>query len=376
MVTFAALLTAVLYWLFLCHCLRQLRDRARRRAGPLLRKWPPTHSRVRRIALLAVSAGLIWYLTSHLCDMVDGGGWFMVVLAWFNVTSLFWVFSPLLLPVVEFREGGILEFNLIPLFMPWAIVEYCATAASGNLQVRTGNRGYLLSKKCIPAGKIAEATEIVCRYVEVRDAQRGVRRPEHSAADRPAEPEPARSEQGRFQFSLRSLLFFVLVASSAMSLYGIRYRRDASERDLLAQLARFQPDMARIGSGFVLGFSASPVKPGNQEMEIVSKLSRVKWLELGGTPITDAGLARLKPLVGLDFLDLSGTAVTDGGLKQLESFAMLGRLELSGTAVTDAGLVHLEKLKSLRYVGLRGTRVTASGLKRLRQALPGVEIAR
>ena len=161
-----------------------------------------------------------------------------------------------------------------------------------------------------------------------------------------------------------------------MSLYGIRYRRDASERDLLAQLARFQPDMARIGSGFVLGFSASPVKPGDQEMEIVSKLSRVKWLELGGTPITDAGLARLKPLVGLDFLDLSGTAVTDGGLKQLESFAMLGRLELSGTAVTDAGLVHLEKLKSLRYVGLRGTRVTASGLKRLRQALPGVEIAR
>ena len=172
MVTFAALLTAVLYWLFLCHCLRQLRDRARRRAGPLLRKWPPTHSSVRRIALLAASAAMIVYLTSHLCDMVNGGGWFMVVLAWFNVTWMSWVFS-LSCCRWSVREGGILEFNLIPLFMPWAIVEYCVTAASGNLQVRIGNNGYLLSKKCIPPGKIEEATGILCRYVEVRDARGG-----------------------------------------------------------------------------------------------------------------------------------------------------------------------------------------------------------
>ncbi len=325
MVTFAALLTAVLYWLFLCHCIGQSWDRARRRAGPLLRKWPATHSRIRWFALLAASAMMIVYLTSHLCDMVDGGGWFMLVLAWFNATWMFWVFPFLLLPVVEFREGGMLEFGLItPLFLPWACVESCGTAASGHLQVQVGNKRYLLSKKCIPPGKIEEATAILCRYVEVRDA-RGVRKPAPSAADRPAEP--ARSAQGRFQFSLRSLLFFVLVASSALSLYGIRYRRDASDRELMGRLERFQPDTARIGSGFLLAFSASPVRPGDQEMEVVAKLSRVEWLELSGAP------------------------------------------------VTDAGLVHLEKLKSLRYVGLRGTRVTAAGVKKLQQALPGVEIA-
>lgn len=95
------------------------------------------------------------------------------------------------------------------------------------------------------------------------------------------------------------------------------------------------------------------------------------WLQantsLAGTNFGDADLARLTPLaLNLRWLDLAGTRVTDAGLAVLASMTNLTRLHLERTGVTDAGLAHLAGLRDLEYLNLYGTAVTDAGLARLR----------
>jgi uncharacterized membrane protein len=98
------------------------------------------------------------------------------------------------------------------------------------------------------------------------------------------------------------------------------------------------------------------------------------WLQcnasVAGTNFGDAELARLVPLgPNLRWLDLGGTRITDGGLAQLAGFPNLSRLHLERTALTDAGLTSLTGLAQLEYLDLYGTAVTDAGLEQL-QPLP------
>ena len=181
---------------------------------------------------------------------------------------------------------------------------------------------WVLPKGSIRRSEIEEATAILSRRVRVADAQRRVLNPEFKPAERPAGPGPAPFRYGRFQFSLRSLLFFVLVASSAMSWYGIHYRRDVAEetkeKAILAQLERFRPGVSHIGDGLWLSFSSSRVKPGDRDLAVVAKFSRLYTLDLSRAPITDAGLVHLERLASLRIVYLWDTQVTDAGVKRLK----------------------------------------------------------
>jgi hypothetical protein len=350
---FTCTLTAVLFWLFLAHCTGELRDGARRRAGPLLRAWTRPLFGAARIALLALNALLILFLVTMSCQFAAQGQVFMLALQWFNFALLFRLSSPFLSPGLEFREGGILQFRWgARVFLPWTSIQCCTWAKTpGQLEVQTRRMRHALPIDCIPAWEREEARAILCRYVKVRDAWDKVLNPEFDAAQRPAGPDPDQLKHYRFQFDLRTLLFFFLVASAAMSWYGIRYRRDREETAVLAELERFRPAVKHIGDSLWLDFSASTKKPGDRDLETVSKLSRLHSLDLSGAPITDAGLEHLKALSRLDFL------------------------VLLNTAVTDSGLTHLEKLTSLRYVYLNQTAVTAQGVQRLQRALPKANIS-
>ncbi|MCH8804975.1 MAG: hypothetical protein IH986_02675 [Planctomycetes bacterium] len=105
-----------------------------------------------------------------------------------------------------------------------------------------------------------------------------------------------------------------------------------------------------------------------------SRLSEVKTLDLRGTQVTDAGLAHLKGLAGLNWLWLSGTEVTDAGLAHLKGLAGLHVLSLVGTQVTDAGLAHLKGLAGLQWLYLTDTQVTSAGWAELHKALPECKI--
>ena len=87
----------------------------------------------------------------------------------------------------------------------------------------------------------------------------------------------------------------------------------------------------------------------------------VRWLDLAGTRVTDAGLASLASMTNLIRLHLERSAVSDAGLAALSGLANLEYLNLYGTPVTDAGLEALRPLPRLKQLYLWQTKVTATG---------------
>jgi hypothetical protein len=84
--------------------------------------------------------------------------------------------------------------------------------------------------------------------------------------------------------------------------------------------------------------------------------------------ITDAGLASLSTLTGLQQLDLSACdKITDAGLASLSTLTGLQQLDLSGcNKITDAGLVSLSALTGLQQLDLRSCdRIMDAGLASL-----------
>jgi hypothetical protein len=106
----------------------------------------------------------------------------------------------------------------------------------------------------------------------------------------------------------------------------------------------------------------------------LAALQSLQALNLSGTPVTDAGLKELAGLKNLHTLSLSGSKVTDAMLKELVGLKHLQTLDLFHTPITDAGLKELAKLKTLQSLNLGFTQVTNMGMQELRHALPGCQI--
>jgi Leucine-rich repeat (LRR) protein len=235
-----------------------------------------------------------------------------------------------------------------------------------------------------------------------------------------SEAQPASPPRNRrwLQFSLRTLIGIVLLASVWMSWVAVRIQR--AEKQKVAVQA-----IERLGGGVTYDYqlasgqfvpSAKPPGPtwtrsllgeeffaqvlavgyyGPQVtdawLEPVTKLpqlrelwltetrvtdrgleqlkgfSQLKLLRLDGAPqVTDVGLEHVKGLAQLQCLSLLGTQVTDSGLERLTGFGQLTHLSLSGTRVTDAGLEFLKGLPQLEGLSLDGTYVTDAGLKHLK----------
>ncbi len=100
-------------------------------------------------------------------------------------------------------------------------------------------------------------------------------------------------------------------------------------------------------------------------------------INLRGAKITDAGLARLKKLTGLERLHLERTAVTDAGLAHLRDLKHLAYLNLFGAgAISDGCVDHVKQLAALKKLFLWQTQVTDAGEAALQEALPEVKIDR
>jgi YHS domain-containing protein/uncharacterized membrane protein/mono/diheme cytochrome c family protein len=94
----------------------------------------------------------------------------------------------------------------------------------------------------------------------------------------------------------------------------------------------------------------------------------LRWLDLAGTAVSDAGLAQVGAMHHLARLQLQRTAVTDTGLKQIAALSELEALNLYGTAVTDRMLESLKPLPNLRLLYLWQTQVTPEAAKRFTAA--------
>ncbi len=111
-------------------------------------------------------------------------------------------------------------------------------------------------------------------------------------------------------------------------------------------------------------------------LENLKGLTQLKELYVNSTEVTDAGLEHIKGLTQLQRLHLLDTKVTDVGLERFKELTQLKELDLSGTKVTDTGMEYLKGLSQLRVLLIQNTKVTDEGVKKLQQALPNCKIWR
>ncbi len=91
-------------------------------------------------------------------------------------------------------------------------------------------------------------------------------------------------------------------------------------------------------------------------LEDVSRIEHITALKLGGSrSVTDLGVRHLSRLSRLRHLDLSGTGITDRGLEVLQALPELETVALAWTMVTDAGVAHMSGCTRLSNVNLQGT---------------------
>jgi uncharacterized membrane protein len=118
------------------------------------------------------------------------------------------------------------------------------------------------------------------------------------------------------------------------------------------KLSELQPVVEKLGAE--LGVTISPLAQNEP------------WLNCNARPnknFGDAELAKLELLkANLQWLDLGGTKVTDVGVAHVAGMKHLTRLHLEHTAITDASLACITKLRHLEYLNLYGTAVTDAGL--------------
>lgn len=198
------------------------------------------------------------------------------------------------------------------------------------------------------------------------------------------------------QFSLRTLLVLVFLASIPLSWFAVKMQQAREQRQIVEAIqklggsveygVRFSDLIVPRSLRNVLGDdffgSVSRVvfddcqQVTDSELDHLNGLSQLESLSLNGTCVTDAGLEHLKRFPQLYWLSLDGTQVTDAGLKHLEGLGQLLLLSLNGSRVTDAGLEHLSGLTRLVRLSLADTKVTDEGVEELSKALPKTIIRR
>lgn len=174
-----------------------------------------------------------------------------------------------------------------------------------------------------------------------------------------------------FQYSLRTLLVFMVLVAIGLSWFAVGMPQAREQRSIVAAIRRLNGSVRfgessaprwlqqRLGRDFFervdsVDFHGSP--QAIDGLQLLEKLTQLRWLNLGGTPVTDEDLKHLEGLTQLRMLSLSGPRITDAGLEHLKRLTDLGWLGLSDTQVTDAGLDHLKGLTGLCELNLQGPR--------------------
>ena len=166
--------------------------------------------------------------------------------------------------------------------------------------------------------------------------------------------------------------------------------------DPVAALEQLKASAMKGADGRVTGLVLDPHQTTDATLALLPKVSGLERLNLRGCPITDDGLAQLGGLTSLKELNLSDCEITDAGLSSLAGLTNLETLNLAssfgnspqikGTGlaalsgmsklqvlildknlVDDDALVHLKPLKSLKELYLEQTRVVGPGLANLKE---------
>ena len=163
------------------------------------------------------------------------------------------------------------------------------------------------------------ATAVLARFVQVFDHD-GTLLAGPSQAElvaRRQKPAP-RCTRTWLQFNLQSMLLLVVVVSCTASCYGIHYRRLQPQYGSVARLEVFSPAIGYFGNvAYNVDFSKCVKKPTDDDLACLASLDQLSFLDLSGSPITDAGLEHLRRLRNLTYVNCTDTKVTAKGAEEL-----------------------------------------------------------
>jgi hypothetical protein len=113
---------------------------------------------------------------------------------------------------------------------------------------------------------------------------------------------------------------------------------------------------------------------GDEALESVRQLTRLKILNLPRGEFTDAGFARLQELPKLDLLRFGSPNVTDVGIESLLTFPSLQRLHLIDVPITDAGLAELAEIEALQSLYIDGGNISDGAWDELFRRRPKLHV--
>ena len=112
---------------------------------------------------------------------------------------------------------------------------------------------------------------------------------------------------------------------------------------------------------------------GDEGLQHLAALGRLRALDLESPKIGDQGLEHLRGLTNLRIFKLSRGKFSDKGIEQLKGLKNLESLNLSDTQVTTEGVARLSAATTLRELVFYGFGVNDSTLRRL-DALKGLKV--
>ncbi len=164
----------------------------------------------------------------------------------------------------------------------------------------------------------------------------------------------------------------------------------------VAALQQLKARVTKGADGRATGMALAADQTTDATLALVAKIAGLERLDLHGCPITDEGLPHLAGLTSLKTLILSDCEFTDAGLSSLAGLTNLEELRLASSfgdspqikgpglaalagmtklqvlvldkdLVDDAALVHLKNVKGLRELHLELTHVAGPGLANLKE---------
>ncbi len=192
----------------------------------------------------------------------------------------------------------------------------------------------------------------------------------------------AQRKRPRLQFSLRTMLFGVLVVALLLWI-GMpaqrSYQRQRAVSQLLERGARldFEREKAddwlgplvgdRLGPQWYADVRAVEVGPSatDEDLRLLEYIGELRGVMLQCPEVTDAGMAHLTRLRAMELLYLECPQVTSEGFGAVTRLPKLNSLHIEGSFVSDAAVAQLMSPPKLRDLWLRNVTITGDGLSQL-----------
>ena len=180
--------------------------------------------------------------------------------------------------------------------------------------------------------------------------------------------QPVTTNITRWRNRVASVVMVMVSAGFVLFCKNLERHRQAIAERVTAISADWstQAGGLRCFEKFVVWGITAPRTARLEDLEFLLQSQNLGAIELAGTGITDAVLAKIGSLNDLQTIDLSHTNIGDSGLRALHAAKDLSSINLAYTKVTVAGLqTFLTNKEHVRMLNLGGLGLTDSELSKL-----------